>query len=182
MRLARAPPKVIGFSAPKQSGKTTAGRYLVEKWGYTIHSFATPLKKLCNEYFGLTPEETFGVDKETVNPQWGVSPRQIMQFVGTDMFREKLGELVGMDLASQFWIRQLVLSELSVIDDIRMLNELEYVRDHGGLLVKIKRLRSSSSTECHSTEQELPDDLFDVIIYNDGTLDELYGQLDKLLQ
>lgn len=226
---------LVGISGKKESGKSTSAKR-AEKWGYQAMSFAQPIKQLCMNYFDLTPEDVYGSRKEITHPKWGTTPRKIMQFVGTDLFREKLGELIGGDLAGDFWINRFkkdyekvcepkcVLSRTHtqvgtglvsvgysnkqqknlprdkswdkcvVVDDVRFPNEVQTIRDLGGKLIKIKRptvaddqfgLCPNADRPCpldnHVSEQELDDCLFDHIIINDGTLEELEKKIDDLL-
>jgi hypothetical protein len=219
--------RLIAFSGKKESGKSTSAKR-VEKWGYQPMSFAQPIKQICMDYFDLSQEDVYGSKKEVVHLQWGTTPRKIMQFVGTDLFREKLGDLIGGDLAGNFWINrfkkdyeevvcQLTLTrtytqvetgvvsigspdhpsgdrhlskaqvELGykkaniVVDDVRFENEAQAIRDLGGKLIKIKRTNQFSTVaDDHVSEQELDDSLFDHVIINDGTLEELENKIDDL--
>lgn len=210
--------RLIAFSGKKESGKSTSAKR-VEKWGYQPMSFAQPIKQICMDYFDLSQEDVYGSQKEVVHPKWGTTPRKIMQFVGTDLFRQKLGELIGDDLAGDFWINRFkkdykkVAWELAltrthtqvdtgvvsvsspdqvklgykkvnvVVDDVRFENEAKAIRDLGGKLIKIKRSDQSSVVvaDDHVSEQELDDSLFDHIINNDGTLEELEDKIDNLI-
>ena len=65
-----------------------------------------------------------------------------------------------------------------VISDCRFLNELEAIKNAGGFLVRIVRPGSFIDEEYnkHQSEsemREISDSLFDLIITNDGSLDEL---------
>jgi hypothetical protein len=65
-----------------------------------------------------------------------------------------------------------------VISDCRFLNELEEIKNAGGFLVRIVRPGSFIDEEYnkHQSEsemREISDSLFDLIITNDGSLDEL---------
>ena len=86
--------KLIGLSGQKRVGKDTLADYLCSNHGFTKYSFAGPLKKACQEIFMLTDEQTEGIDKETMDDRWGVSARTIFQKVGTELFREKLSQVI----------------------------------------------------------------------------------------
>ena len=74
---------LIGFLARKQHGKDTASDYLVKKYGYVKIALATPLKEACKVLFGFNDEQLYGNLKEGVDSYWGVSPRQIYQYLPT---------------------------------------------------------------------------------------------------
>ena len=79
---------MIGFLAKRQSGKDTACDYLVEKNGYTKRAFAHPLKRCTQELFGFTDDQIFTEQKEEIDENWGISPRQAFQVVGSDIVRD----------------------------------------------------------------------------------------------
>jgi hypothetical protein len=65
-----------------------------------------------------------------------------------------------------------------VIPDVRFKNELEAIRAHGGKLIRVVRqnagLKGSAGQHRSETEQlSMPDELFDGVIVNSGTLLEL---------
>lgn len=62
-----------------------AAAMVIAKEGFWIRPFALPLKRAAQALFGLTDEETWSDDfKNRVIPDWGVTPRQIMQRIGTE--------------------------------------------------------------------------------------------------
>jgi adenylate kinase family enzyme len=116
--------KIIGILGPAGSGKSTAATYLVEKYGACRYSFAHPLKKIVRQAFDLTKDQVWGSQriKETVDPRYGVSPRWLLQRIGTEGIRNTLG--------SDFWwelcMQQILADEprIAVIDDFRFENEV----------------------------------------------------------
>ena len=82
--------KLIGIVGNAGHGKDTVADYLVNNYNFKKLSFATPLKQVCAIVFGLTDKE-MNHEKETPMARWfGLTPRKIFQFVGTDLFRNKL--------------------------------------------------------------------------------------------
>jgi hypothetical protein len=65
-----------------------------------------------------------------------------------------------------------------VIPDVRFKNEIDGLRAHGAKLIRIVRssagLAGAAGQHTSETEQaSIPDDAFDTVIQNDGTLAEL---------
>jgi len=116
--------KIIGVLGPAASGKSTLAQYLVDKYGAKRYSFAHPLKKIVRQAFDLTKDQVWGsqASKETVDPRYGVSPRWLLQRLGTEGIRNTLG--------ADFWWElclQQILDDaptLAVIDDFRFNNEV----------------------------------------------------------
>jgi hypothetical protein len=146
----------------KGSGKSVAAQRIVQAHQGTIFSFAKPLKRGSKHLFGFSQKELYGTDpeKSSVNPYLGVSARQILQFLGTDVFRNNplfakdLGSPAvrgAMDLNDEFssvspWIRkmkeELEKSDavLAVIDDVRFPDELDFIiSEMGGTVASISR-------------------------------------------
>lgn len=98
---------LIGLVAPKRSGKDTAANYLCSSYGFKKYNFADPLKKGIGEMFGLTFEQLDGKDKEVVDPFWGVTPRELFQKIGTELFQFELPKIIDefKDFDRTFWVK-----------------------------------------------------------------------------
>jgi len=77
-----------------------------------------------------------------------------------------------------------------VFSDVRFMNELNAIKEAGGKVIRIKRQMTTpydvkAMNLLHDSETELPntsDDLFDYIIDNSGTLDELMVKIDNMVE
>jgi len=139
---------LVGF---KGSGKDTAGRFLVNNYGYSSFSFAESLKDALASIFCWDRELLEGVTEESrtwreaADPWWSeklgipnFTPRLAMQLVGTNVFRQHFN--------TDIWILNIerklsMLSENAsvVICDGRFSNELALGRKFGGKVVRVKR-------------------------------------------
>jgi hypothetical protein len=81
--------RVVGLGYKAQVGKDTAADYLEGRHPGAAKkvAFADKLKKITMDLFGLSHEQCYGSKevKETIDPRYGKSPRQIMQEVGDKM-------------------------------------------------------------------------------------------------
>lgn len=76
-----------------------------------------------------------------------------------------------------------------VFSDVRFMNELNAIKVAGGFAVRIKRKLNTAYDEkamnlLHNSETELPnqsDDLFDYVINNNATLDDLMAEIDNMV-
>jgi hypothetical protein len=98
---------LIGLVAPKRSGKDTVANYLCSSYGFKKYNFADPLKKGIKEIFGLTYEQLDGKDKEVVDPFWGITPRELFQKIGTEIFQFELPKVIEQfgDFDRTFWVK-----------------------------------------------------------------------------
>ena len=151
-------PVVIGFLGTAGAGKTPAAKFLEEKYGAVRISFAYPLKRMAMDMFGFTEEQVWGSteSKEAVDPNWGVSPRELMMRLGHSA-RERINKSVWVDVC----LNQVTADyRLYVIDDVRYVNEVAAITDSDnfdGYIIKLVCPDSISdvSNSTHSSETEI---------------------------
>ena len=182
---------LIILTGRKQHGKDTCAEYLCKKYKFVQLAFAKPLKDCCKLLFGLSDEQLYGDLKEIVDERWGVSPRQILQFVGTDLFRDNMSRLIP-NVAKNFWVSCVKMECIRlwkqdpmlniVISDGRFSNELDLLNEFRGISIKIIRPNYEvDSTSFHESERCIDDLKTTFDISNDGTIDDLYKKIDKLV-
>lgn len=140
--------KLIGITGRKYCGKDTLGNYFVEQYGFERMAYADALKEATRCIFDFDDEQLYGNSKEIIDPYWNVTPRQVLQFIGTDLFRNHIKELLP-DMGKDIWIhviKRKIMNKLKknpntkiVITDIRFPNELQAIKDLGGITIKIQR-------------------------------------------
>jgi hypothetical protein len=172
---------LIGLVGTKGVGKDTVGDYLT---GYTKRAFATSIKQACAILFDLSPHIFEGDDKELCDKRHGMSPRQMLQLVGTDFFRDKVD--------ADFWIHHFKhwysqhVSDNIVVTDLRFQNEVDAIKALGGIVVRITRSHETGGrhtlADTHVTKQGVATlQGVDYYVANDSTLEHLYAQIDKIL-
>jgi hypothetical protein len=194
--------KVIGIAGPAGSGKDTAAGFVQTKLArHTSYSFARPLKEAVKVLFGWDQKFIDNRDtKETVDPFWGFSPRQAMQWLGTEYGRELCGQDVWIKAADKYletvtgaqtptfedvpgigFVEMEVLPALGlIVSDVRFENEASWVRKNGGLVIHLRR-EEADEVAAHKSEAGVgihPDDAF---INNNEGVDVLYEKLEAIL-
>lgn len=76
----------LAFTGLAGSGKSTCAKMLT---CYKEYSFAEPLKQAVLGIFGIDPKYAY-TDKNSIIDPLGVTGRQLLQIVGTELFREDL--------------------------------------------------------------------------------------------
>lgn len=180
---------IIGLVARKQHGKDTTADHLVKNYKFSKVAFADPLKDACRVLFNLNDEQLYGDQKEVIDPNWGTTPRHILQFIGTEVFREYITKLLP-DIGSNFWIKNLedrykkaLASDKNTriaVADVRFQNEADTIHKLNGIVIKIIRPSMQSNDE-HASEKSIDLVDADYTIINDGTLDDLYKKIDKIM-
>lgn len=191
---------IIGITGKAGSGKDTIANYLSNKYAKTWkESFAKPLKLACAAAFGIDIEDFNDSEiKELTNNYWGVSPRQIAQFVGTEMFRDMIGKLLESDHNS-FWVTRMAGlldgyiptedgaiyddEDTILIPDVRFQNEYEFITARDGIILQVvKSDVQEVGISGHASEAGIKTSSENTwLILNDGTLEELYEEVEKAL-
>lgn len=101
--------------------------------------------------FGLSENQVY-VDKHIPDDYWGITPRKIMQVIGTELFRHELPK--HFPTIQSIWvqtmerkIKSLPSSAKIVIDDVRFPDEIDLVHKLGGEVIRIiseSKVRSTS--------------------------------------
>ena len=174
--------RLIGIAGKARSGKDTAASYLTRKYGLVKHSFADPMKDGVKAMFGLTDEHVNGDLKEDLIPWLGVSTRRILQTLGTEWGREMIRPDLWVLLAQRKWDRVRWATEDTfhggmIVPDIRFEEEAEFIRRNGGLVIHLFR-DELQAIEAHKSEAGVRFLDGDWIVENNGTIEDLYKELD----
>jgi hypothetical protein len=177
---------VIGLNGPIGSGKDTLAEPIEREYGFRKMSFADPLRAAGVMLFKI-PLRYFNdrMLKEAPLPGLGVSPRKILQLLGTEVCR---------GIRDDFWAHRLSLRIAShvygaaspdprgpapngiVIADVRFQNEADYVRTRTlGALGRIRRpaveAESRSKGSGHASEAGITGSSGDIVIVNAGSME-----------
>lgn len=180
---------LIGLNGFKSAGKNVVGDYLVEQYGFTIVSFAALLKQSAAALFGFEPEiwdEWKNSDAAVVavfdadgNEHTVVTARKFLQRYGTESHRDVFGY--------DFWVEQAFkgLNTTTyaryVFTDARFENELQAIYAKGGKNIQIVRPETDGLSGGHASEIRPNEIYLDAVIYNTGTLDNLYDRVDSVI-
>lgn len=156
---------IIALIGYKRSGKDTLASYIASTEGFKHLKIASKLKELTSLLFGFDSEN----EKEVINTKWGISPRQAMQFIGTEMFQYKIQELIP-DIGRSFWIRSFIsandMSEDIVISDMRFVHEYtELIKNAEVYVIKIIRA-DIVQEDLHSSETEFNNIPVNLTLFN----------------
>lgn len=175
---------LIGFSGIKGSGKSYCSIYLQEKYKFVKYSIASPIKNIAM-IFGFSFEEVYGNEKEKINEELGITCREFLQIVGTELFRKEIYNYLPNFKPKNIWcyllekhIEMCTCVNL-VIDDVRSIQELNIIKKYKGIIIHIKNDNvKKNEFSNHSSETEILE--FDYEI--DNTNHESYEQLDEILK
>jgi hypothetical protein len=202
---------IIGICGLIGSGKDTIADYLVNFYEFRRESFASTLKDAVSAVFGWDRTMLEGRTKEArewreeVDSWWAerldmptLTPRWVLQYWGTEVCRKGFHD--------DIWIASLEnklrnSKDHVVISDCRFPNEIQSIRNAGGQIIWVKRgelpswydLALSANQGYNLAQQELKrlrihasetawiGTDFDHVIENNGTIGDLYEQVENLL-
>lgn len=167
--------KIIGITGRARTGKDTLANFLVEDHGFLKLSFAAPIRAFASDITGIPVAELENGPAKEAPLEWlgGVSPRYIMQTVGTEWGRDMIDRDLWVKVVEQK-IRQARRSGAAgvVISDVRFDNEAEFIRQWGGRVVELAR-PGTAAVAAHSSEDGIETDLIDAWFVNSGAMSEL---------
>jgi hypothetical protein len=174
--------KIIAFAGRKQSGKTTSSQMIVDYFkevleineGIKIYNFADPLKQdICMKLFGMTYEQCYGDDdhkNQLTDLEWEnkkLTAREVMQFVGTDIFRKMKQNIWAEATINKIQQEQ---PKLAIIADCRFPNEVDVIKSAGGAVIKLmlNPFNSTHSSETALDAKNYDPKNFDIVIFNNN--------------
>ena len=199
---------IIGLVGFIGSGKGTVGDLLVEQ-GFIKDSFAKPLKDAVAVMFGW-PRELLEGDtevsrswREKSDSYWSekfgyeFTPRLALQLMGTEAGRNVFHQ--------DLWVISLLNRAKNkdvVVTDVRFQNEIKYIQDNNGVVVRVKRgpepvwyylaedanrgfssaTMGMSNMGIHKSEWDWIGSEFNYVIDNNGTLQDLGNEVKSMLQ
>lgn len=180
---------LIGITGRKRSGKDTVAAYLRDKYGFVRYQMASPLKKAVCALFGWDADIVEdGPAKEKIDPLYGISPRQAMQFMGFELGKE-LGERFTefeTTTGRLLYVKRMLQFADShpeidiVVPDIRMPYEAEAIRSREGRLLRVVR-DLQTNPDAHATEMFVDSMEVEAELLNTGSIDELYDAVDRFM-
>ena len=198
--------QIIGIAGRMGHGKDTIAKYFNRhpafKGHCEIRHFADPIKHVANYLMDIPFEDMSTVEGKRQMWDYGLTVREILQKIGTEMFRDQISD--------NFWVdymdRKVSQSDKKVvfIPDTRFANEVEWIKSRGGIIIKvvdpgkepevkqvrpqltsldkIKRFFGISTEEViteHRSESYIDDICWDIWVSNEEGLNELYWKLEE---
>jgi hypothetical protein len=177
---------LVGICGKAGAGKDTIGDYLVEKHDFKKIALADPIKRLVKDVFALDDHTVYDrIAREQELERWsGWSVRKLLQFVGTELFREQIDDAIWV---KSLWYKIQDDKENNyVVVDLRFPNELQYFKDNAEegefMAIKVVRPGFDGSVGLKGHASEAYDLEGDFEVSNDGTMEDLYNKVDKILE
>lgn len=186
----------VALVGKSNSGKSTAATVVAEMLGEEgceayQWAFADPIKNIVREAFNLNWYDVNTQDGKasTYPTTYGLTSRELLQKVGTDLFRRGLKDTLWVDnlvtrcgIAEEQYVREILAPQddsppppmpVNIITDMRELVEYEGLSGHDLFTIYLTRDVKSSASNGHSSEAlfEAP---FDIVIDNQTSSPEVF--------
>ena len=119
-------------------------------------------------------------DIDSVGP--GISPRRIMQTLGTEWGRDLIHKDIWAECAKQQALKIAHSGRSVVIDDLRFPNEYATLRSIGATLVRINRPNAQATAVTAGYEGQLDGFEFDYVLDNVSTLENFHFNITKMMR
>lgn len=191
-------PSLVGVAGFARSGKDTIGAYLAEHHGYQRRAFADKLRELALVCDPILGEDRYGRERryadaltesgyEGAKTEWS-EVRNFLVRLGAGA-RQVLGQDVWLDATLPpdgdpfFPTWESYGLKPAVITDVRYPNEAKRIQALGGTLVYVSRAAASAANgeEAQSISRVLAECAPITHLYNNGTLEDLYRQVEVRL-
>lgn len=177
---------IVALAGRKGSGKTTAANYITDTYGYEEYALSSPLKAALTVMFGHTFGQLYGDRKDEVDPRFGISPRKMLQTLGTEWGQYALQHastefsvVTGRDIwVKRFYYMVWEPGHDYVISDVRFQHEITALKQ----IDDTRSVFVAGGVEGDDHSSEAGNIYTDVTVYNDGTLEDLYNSLDILMK
>jgi hypothetical protein len=196
--------KLVLIHGHAGSGKDTIADYLVRKYDFTKYAYADPIKEFLSKNLGIPLNYFYDQELKTKDlyeslklSSWkGWTPRKLLQFVGTNLFRNTMDE--------DFWVKVLAPRIMDdpdldkiVITDIRFENELyperffneRHILQNATLYKIIFQVERPGyigtvpgGFENHESEQQIKLPKNTITLHNKEGLSDLYDALDRYME
>lgn len=181
---------LIAIAAPAGSGKSEVARRLMYLYGFRRVKMAAVLKNMIRSMLQSVGYSKRAIEsmvegdlKEMPVPELGgYTTRHAMQTIGTEWGRECFDPDFWARLAFRKIDRLIGSGKRIVIDDIRFVNEREFVRSASGICVAVTGRLNETSAHLHISEQNYDQLEPEWILENNGSLEELYRTVDLMVQ
>lgn len=184
---------LIGLNGALNSGKSTVANYLRVEHNFKVIAYADKLKESASELFAISRKSW---DEWKRDPRYKVkivfedplegdimlhelNTREFLQRYGTEAHRNIFG--------TNFWINA-TLGNLKhdkkriVVHDARYENEIERIQQLGGVCVRVVNNKADNAFNPHDTEIPPPSHMIDYYLDNNGTKEQLFKNIDKLME
>lgn len=178
---------IILLNGLSRSGKDTVAKYLSRKYAFEHIKISEKVKDVVSVMFDITKEELEDHRKDKVRSDYGVTPRDLMKFIGTHVGQYELNKVLP-KIGRCFWIKSAMkkMTEENnkyVISDYRFPHEYEFLNSEfpNRKIVVVKIVPEFTGfvkpAIMDETEMQMKNDY----ILKNITIEQLYNDIDYMM-
>lgn len=170
--------KLLAFTGRMGSGKSTAIKILkkIQPRPIVVVKFAQPL-------YDIQEFAYKRIGSVYTRPDNFIKDRKLLQWLGTEWGREIVDKDIWVSIWKEAVKKYKDQDVLVVVDDVRFLNECLATQKMGGMVILIQNRRHlKEGLKDHISESGVPLKNLDVVVQNEGSLEEFENELVKLVK
>lgn len=180
---------LVGITGYATSGKDTFAKSLALRGGFKIMGMSDALLEMArvlNPLLQYDDGQLFELNRVLdavgyTEAKKIPSVREYLQRLGTEAVRDILGENSWTRAAENRFVGLMAEGHSVAVTGIRFPNEVRMIKYYGGTVVKILR-NGTEPSNGHSSDTELDNLPVDMVVFNNGTVDDLGVEASKLLR
>ena len=127
---------IIALIGDNRCGKDTFADIIKSNGNFKQYAFADTIKDVARIVFDFNEQQLYGNEKEVIDSEWGISPRQFFQQFGTEIMQEDIYKYLPLleekVPKKEFWVRKTIKNikkdiqngiNKFIISDVRFLHE-----------------------------------------------------------
>lgn len=177
--------RVIGITGANRCGKDTMASLVSAKYGYIHDKISGPLKQVVSFLFPESAQVMETDAKDTKRVFHDKTTRDLLKFIGTDVFQHALSEFEP-NARRSFWIEHLVerhkgVTPLLIVSDLRFPHEVEFLRTSSAVtkLTVILVEREEEGGGSHEADTSYKDLTPDLVFRNVGSKQDMEEWINK---
>jgi len=201
---------IVALSGKRRSGKDSVATAMIFQSKSPMFRFALadPLSDMVEVLLSSFQSNSWGdytdSEKDSPFPGIGLTKRELMQYLGTDVFREAIFEKFPQFNPNPYgsiWVNALLnrlrecISRFGkdplcmIVSDVRFLDEYESLRrfsseiDYAFHSIRVERdIDRTTSSDTHKSEVGVEEIPFDIQVQNDGDLSDLTEKVKGIMK
>lgn len=163
------------------SGKSTLTKYICDTYNFKRYALGDDVKRFINELTTILNDLNPNNELINLNDLYNVKTknkyRKHMQLIATDLCQKYFGKICWCNSLNNH-INKNFVEENFVLEDCRFIHEYEYFKNENTIVIKLER--DTENKFEHVSETEILNYVEpNLVIYNNGDLNDLYNQFEE---
>lgn len=178
---------LLGCTRKDLENRDFKEKELGEEWTSYQLTYIDKVGEKYSKLFAAKEELGRFIETELIHGEtWGVftnklTSRKLLQTIGTEAGRQIIHPNIWVNATLSRYGKMAANYENWIIPDTRFPNEAEAIKEKDGIVIRVNRPGDIQENQ-HISETALDNYIFDYVIENDGTLDDLLSKVETMLK